>query len=189
MNLLNNTKVYLAGPIEYASSPISWRQELTLFLNKIGVRVYDPLVKPIWFHYAAKANPKIYIDAILGKSPELSSEEAFTGLDYVRKLDLRYVNDCEWMIVHLPREFSAGTGEELAVAAQTGKPVLVFSQCEIPASWSLVQLAKSNDWRNVFFPSLEALKTHITNIDNGNVKLDVAKWIFLSYFRNDVKWE
>ncbi len=186
MGLLAGTKVYLCGPIEYSKSPVSWRVDLTAFLQKLGVRVYDPLVKPDWFPYTAKANPKIYVDAILGKSPDLQPQEAFEGLSYVRKLDLRYVYDCEWLIVHLAREFSAGTGEELAIAAQTGKPILVFSEHEVPASWSLVQLGGSDDWREVFHPSLDAMKNRIEAIDRGLVKLDPAKWIFVSYFNQQV---
>ena len=185
LNLLKNTTVYLSGPIEWASDRTAWRAEFTKAMHAIGVRVMDPLVKPDWFPYAAKADPKLYLRSVMG-SGEMTPTEAFDGMAYIRKLDLRYVHACDWLVVYLPKEYSAGTSEELTIAAETGKPILIFSPDHVPGVWLLPQLATIKNWREVFFPSKDSILEYISNIDAGLIPLDPVKWCFLSYFRNDV---
>ena len=45
---LNNHRVYLAGPIDHASDDgVGWREELTPYLEKMGLTILDPTNKPV----------------------------------------------------------------------------------------------------------------------------------------------
>jgi hypothetical protein len=111
--------------------------------------------------------------------------EAFHGVSFIEKADFRYVNDCEWLIVYLPARRTYGTIDELRAAVNAGKPIMIFSEDIIPSSWIMSMVADENNFREVFFPSMDKMVDYIRKIDNGEAKLDPLKWIFLSYF-NDV---
>ena len=65
MNYLRGSSVYLTGAIDHSDDPRGWRKKITReLLLPMGVRVYDPLVKPSWLSPAARTNPSLYYDAI-----------------------------------------------------------------------------------------------------------------------------
>lgn len=193
MNLLHGTKVYLAGPIEYASDGkggIVWRDRLTEILHQMGIRVYDPMKKPKWYPNIAKGNPGVYVKTVLeseATEPDSNIIDAFDAIKFIEKADFRYVYDCDWLIVYLPSARTYGTIDELRAAVNCGKPILVFSEEVIPSSWVMSMVATPDDYREVFFADMNSMVEHIKRIDNGEVELDPLKWIFLSYFNQNVK--
>jgi len=208
MGLLRNTKVYLAGPIEYAGDGkggIIWRDKITETLHEMGVRVYDPMKKPSWYPRIAKGNPGIYVKEVLeeyhAKDEEADSEhveavrdaasrvrveKAFEAIKFIERVDFRYVNDCEWLIVYLPAQRTYGTIDEIRAAVNAGKPILIFSEEVIPSSWIMGICATPDDFDEVFFPDMDKLVEYVKRIDNGEVEIDPAKWIFLTYFNQNL---
>lgn len=188
MGILSGTKTYLCGPIEFdVENRLSWRAKMHQFLERLGVRVYDPLNKADWYPPLTKDNPSIYLDALKGNRTDISTEQSFEAMKFIVDVDLRYIHDCEWLICYLPKGvFTVGTIEELVVAAAAGKPIFVFGPDKFPSSWIVPKLAKHDDHHEVFFDSIEKLQEHIAAIDNGSVPLDPLKWIFLSYFNKNL---
>lgn len=193
MNLLKDTTVYLAGPVEFDENHRSWRDEITEFLNKIGVKVYDPLVKPdCLYPPITQENPSGYLDNFRkwynsDKPLELSNSlKIFNALKYVRKICLRLVRASDWTIFYLPKKFSVGTYEELTEAVRLDKPILVF--CEdgqmYTSSWALSMIPNDvGETHEIFNENIEDLKLSISSIDEGRTKIDPLKWIFISYFK------
>lgn len=209
MGLLRNTKVYLAGPIEYAGDGkggVIWRDKITEILQDMGVRVYDPMKKPHWYPRIAKGNPGVYVKEVLeGVKEVVNSDDAserdhalndemrrvkieasFEAIKFIEKVDFRYVNDCEWLIVYLPAQRTYGTIDELRCAVNAGKPIFIFSEEIIPSSWIMGMAGTPDNFHEVFFPDMDKLVEHIRRIDNGEVELDPAKWIFLTYWNQNL---
>lgn len=189
MGLLANTKVYLAGPIEFADDKrggIIWRNEISPKLVSKGIKIYDPMVKPAWYPEITKGDPGKYVKDVISASEGQDVGDAFRAIKFIEKADLRYIHDCEWVIVYLPRTFTVGTIVEVEKAADSGKPVFVVSPDKIPSSWLMGMVATEEDYKEVFFTSFDELLNHLDKIDNKLMPLDPLKWMFLSYFDNTV---
>lgn len=182
MGLLNNTSVYLSGPVELDNNCISWREEFTKFLNKIGVDVWDPLIKPDWMPIQtvgpdAQNNIKnMLLD---------NDSRKYCYNTIIRNMGLRLAYACDWMICVLKKDiFTAGTFEELSVASKCGKPILLLTpDYKILSMWLIDQIIGDDiNYRDQYvFDNKEKLLNHIIKIDDGIIELDPLKWIFLSY--------
>jgi len=173
-NLLRNTKVYLVGPVEFSGDSISWRDDMGLFLDGIGVRSYDPLKKKSFYPEMTLGNPSDWYTA----PPAESAEAARFIVDVSR----RFAQDCDFMIVNLPRTFTVGTMDELKIAVEAKKPIFIVNKDGIPSTW-FMGLFPHTKWDEVFFKDWDSLKEHIRLIDNGEKQVDPLDWIFLSYFQ------
>jgi nucleoside 2-deoxyribosyltransferase len=184
MNRLKGATAYLAGSVDHSEDPRKWRREIARdLLIPLGVGVYDPLIKPSWMCDYAKTSPGRYRD-ILNNPEHLLQNDIWEGMAEVRKVDLRLAHSCDFMIVHLPKQFTVGTMEEISVAAAAGKPILVHAPdgCDI-STWLPVQLASSpGEYReNHLFTNWFDLYSYIRGVDNGSLKVDNYKWIFITY--------
>jgi len=190
MNLLNNTKCYLIGPIEQSADPVGWRNKITAELNKLGVKVYDPMKKPYWAPKVTVANKGSFLDALNNnKEYTQQDKDAFEGMRWIRTIDKRFVNDADFVVCFLPKTFSVGSCEELSICANSGKPVLIWSDKDlIPSSWLADMLCKDiEEIRETFFKSSDAVMDYLNKVNNNEIPLDPFKWVFLTYFNNNIK--
>ena len=190
MNLLRETRCYLAGPVEQVDSneAISWRHEMASFLSGIGVKVCDPLLKPPWLPAACHADPGVYIPIVEGtQAPiihdgeEITPYVAIKANHQVRVVDLRLVHAVDWIICFLPKKFTSGTFEEVYEGLRVGKPVLFCCPDGIVSTWLLTAVTNRLDYRHYFFPDWARLKRYVLEIDKGQIKLDPIRWIFLAW--------
>lgn len=199
MNLLKNSKCYLVGPIELSNDPVSWRSRVTKELNEIGVKVYDPMVKPDWAPEVAREtnknvnNKNLFIEVMhkIGKGEELTKNDKdhYYAMNWIRDIDLRFVHSCDFIVCYLPKIFSVGSCEELTIAIESKKPVLIWSKdTYIPSSWLASMMCNEpEDIKDYFFHSEEDLVQYLKKVDNNEVPVDPLKWIFLSYFNKNLK--
>jgi hypothetical protein len=200
MNLLKNTRCYLAGSVEQSNTldeATSWRQDVALFLSEIGVKAYDPLIKPPWLDAACHINPSAYLPIINGeKEPgyyEHKGDKVWVDADVSfetnRKLRitlLRIANAADWIICFLPKKFTAGTFDEVYAALRRGSPVFFCCPDGILSTWMLAAATNSaTDISQYFFGDWESLKEHISAIDKGLVKIDPVRWVFLAWREED----
>jgi hypothetical protein len=183
---LKNTTCYLAGAIDHHEDPRAWRKKITSdVLHPLGIKVYDPLVKPSWLSEAAKVHPDNYKTALKGNHP--TPKAIWDGMVEIRKIDLRFAHTCDFMICSLPKKFTVGTIEELTIAANAGKPVLIHAPDGVDVStWLPNQLATSiEDYNeNCIFDNWNKLYNYIRNVDMGMVEVDKFKWLFINYFND-----
>lgn len=146
---------YLIGSIEKSRDlGVGWRAELTPFLEKLGVHVYDPCflekekladfrpnapMKP-FKHWATgiTVKPKHWHEA---KSAPDDSPQMKRFLKYMRRIievDLKYVEKSSFVIVKWDMETRLGAGSlhEIIHAGYNDKPVYIVAESEIPA-WSV----------------------------------------------------
>jgi hypothetical protein len=194
MNTLQNTRCYLAGPVEHDESATSWRQEVAEFLSGLGVKSYDPMIKPPWLDKICHVGPPSYRKALehgpqredlCGETIIINEEASIKANHMMRIADLRIVHAIDWLICYLPVKFTAGTFEEVYEALRAGKPVFFCCPEGIPSTWLLAAAAREDDYKEYFFPDWASLKTHLLEIHKGHVKLDPIKWIFLAWREED----
>jgi nucleoside 2-deoxyribosyltransferase len=186
MGLLQDTKCYLAGPVEHDETATSWRQDVAVFLSKLGVKAYDPLIKPPWLDQICHANPSAY-GKVMQNGPLIDNgiainEEAVIEANHMmRTVDLRIVHAVDWVICYLPKIFTSGTFEEVYEALRVNKPVYFCCPNKIPSTWLLAAAARYDDYKEYFFDNWIQLKDHVLMIDKGCVSLDPIRWVFLAW--------
>ncbi|MEM3116957.1 MAG: hypothetical protein QW136_00955 [Nitrososphaerales archaeon] len=99
----------------------------------------------------------------------------------MRKLCLNMVASSDWVLCYLPIRFTAGTFEEIYLAANINKPVFFVVPDGMPSTWVLPIFATANDMDNVFFRSWDDFWKFIYRFDAGEIEYDPMKWLPLSY--------
>lgn len=183
MGFLQGVSVYLSGPIEAASNPNSWRDQLTPKLESLGLVVWDPLVKPSWMVDVDGQGQRRMKDVLRNGGDSSSIERKNSE---IRRVGRALAYACNIMIVGIRREFTVGTWEEVTIASQCGKPVFFLADDPIPSMW-LVDMFDAYDLEGIFFQSQDDLVKYLIGINNHNVHIDRVKWIFKTYKEtNDV---
>lgn len=178
MDLLKDSRVYLAGAVDNDENRQTWRDDISIFLKKLGVHVYDPLVKPKWLSKSTKVDPSNYFKAFDDGS---NIDEVFKSMDEIRTICLAHVAASDFIICHMPMIFTVGTISELERAVQMNKPVLFHCPEKMPPSTWALQHATSETFKQHFFKDWNSLKTHLRCVNSGIVKLDPMKWIHIAY--------
>jgi hypothetical protein len=155
---------------------VPWRKEITPLLNERGIIVFDPANKPL-----------------RSVQDETSQEERHKWMadrryDLIRRFmkqirgqDLRMVNNCDFVIIRVdPDVHMCGSYEEIAIANQAKKPILV---------WTIGGKHKTPWWLFAMLPheqifgSREELFEYIDHIDTARRVRTFRRWFF---FRQEV---
>ncbi len=162
--LLEGTRVYLSGPMDFVASrqdemKNGWRSRIGTFLRAKGCVVFDPWQKPAvrgLHEYGregldtAKARETwTFADNRKGAI----ARSRLTGKFWeTLHIDLRMVDTCDFVIAYCPTNvYSVGTPHEIALCRQQRKPTLFVSP-------------------PVEFPALDKLRAHLRN-DAVSLKL------------------
>ncbi len=137
-NLLNGTRVYLSGPMDFVASreeekAFGWRNRITRYLRARGATVFDPWNKPEIRglegygredeHSRAAREGWTYRDDREGALARGHCAEWFWPMMHI---DLRMVDVADFVIAYVPTNiYSVGTPHEIIVARQQHKPVLM----------------------------------------------------------------
>ncbi len=157
-NLLNGTRVYLSGPMDFVGSRVvekylGWRALLTPILKALGITVLDPWNKP-----AIRGHVEYGHEGILPSKAEY--EEDFwtnpsTRARFERDfwetvhIDCRMTDVSDFLISFVPTNiYSVGTVHEIVLARSQFKPVLFVSP---PVKYE-------------FFPELDGLDPHVKDL-------------------------
>jgi nucleoside 2-deoxyribosyltransferase len=179
LNRLNTQRVYLAGPMDrVVDRGATWRDDITPFLKDMGVRVLNPIYKPIDIGIEDETTHSI--------KQKLKHEENYDELTRImkeiRNVDLRMVDISDFLIVNLDLDIHpCGTLEEIFWANRQKKPILIH----------MVQGKKHTpDWlfgtipHQMVFSSWSELKDHIVYI-NSNPEINFHKrWYFFNIENN-----
>ena len=172
---LNNMRCYLAGPIDYAMDDgIGWRDEITEFLEPMGVYVFNPCKKPVV--------DAIYKEVEEEKTKMIHLKKSHRYLELSQRMkeivhfDLRMVDVSDFVIVYVNTEIPTfGTIHELIISLNQRKPTLVVlegGKANCP-TW----LFGIMDF-NFIFEDFEELKQYLVQINQGNITADRSRWVF-----------
>lgn len=123
MNRLKNQRVYLAGAMDrVADRGATWRDNITPFLDSLGVVVFNPIKKP-----SSEGSEDNETHATKTKlKNQQRYDELSSMMKTIRAVDLRLVDISDFLIVNLNLEhYACGTWEELSLANRSKKPILV----------------------------------------------------------------
>lgn len=165
-NLLRSARVYLSGPMDFVADReeerrTGWRTRISIALQKLGVTVFDPWIKPgirgVQDYGREDDADSVarrhwsFADDAAGAKARANSAAAFWPALHT---DLRMVDTSDFVIALCPTNiYSVGTPHEIILARQQRKPVLFVSP-------------------PVLFSKAEELKAHLTaKQDNAGLKL------------------
>lgn len=173
MNRLNNQRVYLAGAMDrVADRGNGWRDNITPFLESLGVIVFNPIKKPTTIGMEDFATHQFKL--------KLKQEKKYDDLAHlmktIRSVDLRLVDISDFLIVNLDLDIHpCGTYEEIFWANRQKKPIIIH----------MVQ-GKQNtpDWlfgtipHEMILSSWEEVKLYLSHINNHCKINNHNRWYF-----------
>ena len=126
MNRLKDQRVYLAGAMDRVKDRGNgWRDNITPFLEDLGVVVFNPIKKPSIVGKEDSETHKLKI--------KLKKEQNYKDLSAlmktIRSVDLRLVDISDFLIVNLDLDIHpCGTYEEIFWANRQKKPIIVHME-------------------------------------------------------------
>lgn len=172
-NLLDKTKTYLVGHMQYVSGR-NWREEVTSKLNKIGVTCFDPYKKPFIKDVEEDEATRQEMETWMRTK---QYDRVTDRMKTVRAYDLNLVDRSDFIVAHLvPEVASWGSAEEIVTAVRMKKPVFVSMEGG---------KAKTPLWMLGMFPhkyiynSIEEIVDMLYAIDSGAKEIDSDRWRLL----------
>lgn len=168
---------YLGGPMDRApDGGKAWREEITPFLQSLGVVVLDPCNKPISVGTETIENRQ-YRAALKenGQFAQLGME-----IDPIRNVDLRMVDISDFLVINVDLDiYPCGTMEEMTVGNLQQKPI--FIRCKQGKK-------HAPDWMFAMIPheyihsSWDDVKRHLCVIHADDLMAEPGKrWKFFQY--------
>lgn len=176
MNRLKNQRVYLAGAIDRVKDKgRGWREEISPFLESLGIVVLNPITKPI--EIGLEDNQAHAIKNVLKKQEKY--DELSHLMKTIRSVDLRLVDISDFLIVNLDLDtHPCGTYEEIFWANRQKKPIIVHmiqGKMNTP-DWLFGTIPHSmiySDWNDIYNYLDTMNKNH--NIQTQN------RWYFFNH--------
>jgi nucleoside 2-deoxyribosyltransferase len=173
MNLLDKTKTYLVGHMQYLSGR-NWREEVADKLKDLGITSFDPYKKPFIKDVEEDEATRQEMDVWMKtKQYDRVTERMKT----IRAYDLNLVDRSDFIIAHLvPDVASWGSAEEIVTAVRMKKPVFVSMEggkCKTPL-WMLGMFP-----HKYIYNSLDEIIEMLYAIDSGSKEIDSDRWRLL----------
>ena len=188
MNYLEGSSCYLVGPIEHDDDAgCKWRKLISYHLNNLKVKIYNPLDRPEWLQKIMPYTQPNETRMQILENIDIGEDEHWRlSQTMIRKVCLRYVNTCDFVICYLNNTKTYGTTEELARANGLGKPILCVLDGAMPSLW-LWDILKDH----IIFESFDELAQFLSNVADGKEYVSALNWIFLGdgYERKSIAWQ
>lgn len=172
-NLLNKTKTYLVGHMQYLSGR-DWRQEVTEKLAALSVTCFDPYKKPFVKDVEEDEASRQQME---GWMQEGDYNKVTERMKTVRSYDLNLVDRSDFIIAHLvPDVASWGSAEEIVTAVRMKKPIFISMEggkSKTPL-WMLGMLP-----HKYIYDSVDSIMDMLYSIDNGSTIIDSNRWRLL----------
>ena len=175
-NVLWRTRTYLIGNMENVNSEAgqSWRDNMTVELDKMGVIVFNPYKKP--FERNIEEGLKEVADNISRRA-----RGKFTTLcrkmREIRIFDLNLVDRCDFLIAYIkPTVASWGSAEEIVTAVRMKKPIFLAIEGGKKACplWIFGMFP-----HKYIYESPDDIVRMLKRINSGHKKLDNERWKLL----------
>lgn len=176
MNRLKNQRTYLAGAMDRVPDRgATWRENITPFLNSLGVRVFNPLVKP------TTVGLEDYHVGLMKKQLKENHryDELAEVMKSIRSTDLRLVDISDFIVVNLDLNVHiCGTYEEISLANRSKKPILIHVEQGKQQTPDWLFGAIPHEW---FFSNWNDLKDYLISIDKDSEIDKKNRWQFFNY--------
>ncbi len=174
MNILKNTRCYLIGGMENFQNGDGWRREVSVKLNAVNIKTFDPYLKPFVNEIKEDKEARILLNQwmIDGEYDKVTRR-----MREVRRDDLRCVDLSDFFIAYIhPKIASWGSAEEIFWANRLKKPIFLVVEGgkHLTPLWLLGMIADK-----YFYNSLDEALEVILAIDNGTKEIDSERWRLL----------
>lgn len=171
-NILRNTQCYLIGHMQYFNGE-SWRDDFTVFAEKLGVKIYDPYHKPFIQDIPEDDNSR---HEMLHWMETEQYDLVANRMKKVRGYDLRCCDKCDWFVAVIkPQVASWGSAEEIVTVVRQKKPLFLVIDdprgkraCPL---WIFGQIP-----HKYIYNHIDEVKQTISAIDLGIVKINSDRW-------------
>ena len=173
MNILNKTKVYLVGPMEFQNGR-GWREEVSVWLSDMGIVALDPYNKPFLF---APSEEEDEHDRLKQKLEDGDYESVHQHMKEIIRYDLACVDRSDFILAYIdPAVNTIGSINELSLARSLRKPVFIvvnggIEKCPL---WLLGMFKP-----NYFYSSFKDVEEMLGKINSGEVAPDSNRWRLL----------
>jgi hypothetical protein len=174
-NRLKNQRVYLAGAMDRVPDRGNgWRDNITPFLESLGVIVFNPIKKP------SSVGMEDFSTHLFKTKLKLEKryDELSELMKVIRSVDLRLVDISDFLIVNLDLDIHpCGTYEEIFLANRSKKPVIVH-----------MEQGKNNapDWlfgtipHQMIFSTWKEIQEYLQYIHTHSEINDYHRWKFFN---------
>ena len=176
MNRVKNQRCYLAGAMDRViDRGKGWRQEITPFLESLGIVVFNPITKPT--EVGLEDHDTHLVKTKLKQKKRY--EELSSMMKVIRSVDLRLVDISDFLIVNLDLDIHpCGTYEEIFWANRQKKPIIIHmvQGKEHTPDWLFGTIPHQmiySDWNDIY-----GYLEHINSSENINT---YNRWYFFNY--------
>jgi hypothetical protein len=173
MNILNKTKTYLVGHMQYVDGS-SWRQYVKTRLSPMGITVFDPYEKP----FIKDVDEGNTVREKLSMYMERGDYDSVQSImREIRIYDLNLVDRSDFIIAHIiPNVASWGSAEELVTANRSKKPIFLSieggkKKCPL---WLMGTIPHA-----YIYNTISDVLDVISNINRGSEPIDMHRWRLL----------
>ena len=173
MNILKNTKVYLAGNMEHTDGSVEWRDYVSKKLSQMEIKTLSPL--DTVFVNQNNESEEDRLKLKVARSNE-DFDYVSTYMKAVIQKDLRLIDLSDFVIINLEiSKPTFGTIHELVIATQQKKPVFLSVGDKKMCPLWLLGLLK----HNYIYNNLDEILSMISKIDSGEKVIDIKLWRLL----------
>ena len=173
MNLLEKTKTYLVGHMQYADGK-DWRDYVEAELEPLNVTVFNPYKKPFVKDVEEDDAARQRMSDDMDRGYYNDVVERMTQ---VRSYDLNLVDRSDFIIAHLlPEVASWGSAEEIVTAVRMKKPIFISMEggkSQTPL-WIMGMLP-----HHYIYNSVDEVLEMIHQINDGKKAIDSDRWRLL----------
>jgi len=173
MGILNKTRTYLVGHMQYASGR-DWREYVEGELEPVGIRIFNPYKKPFVKDVEEDEDTRLSIAHCMEHG---YFNDVAERMKLIRSYDLNLVDRSDFIIAHiLPEVASWGSSEEITTAVRMKKPIFLSvegGKRKTPY-WFMGKLP-----HNYIYDSIEEVVDMIKAINNGTKEIDSDRWRLL----------
>lgn len=169
MGLLDRTRTYLIGNMEYGDDNEGWREEVEEKLSKLGVICFNPYDHP--FIHRIDEGQKDSLKQLREKG---EWDELERRMKDVGRYDLSAVDRSDFIICYLKPELPTfGTMHELVQAKISKRPVFLCVEGGKAAApfWAFFLVP-----HQYMYSSMDEVVDTIEKMDAGTVPMDSDRW-------------
>lgn len=180
MNRLKNSECYLCGAMDrVADHGVQWREELTPFLENLGVEINNPADKPPGL--GAIETGDFREQRRLAK--ERGDWDAVEDMmDPIVHVDLRMVDTSDFIIVNIDMDqHPSGTFAEMTMAALQRKPIIVHCAAGkkyVPDWWF------GHAKHQMFFSTWDEVKSYLNHVNSDDYYETYGRWLLWKYMKS-----
>lgn len=172
-NLLEKTKTYLVGHMQYANGR-DWREYVEGELTPLKIQIFNPYKKPFVkdVDEGEETRGKISNDMEEGHYNDVAQR-----MKQIRSYDLNLVDRSDFIVAHLlPDVASWGSAEEIVTAVRMKKPIFISMEGgkEKTPLWMMGMLP-----HHYVYDNIEEVVSMLKKIDAGEKQIDSDRWRLL----------